>query len=93
MKPKGRKPRKRANGVAKNPGGKTMSRSRTKTKRIPKDLKGFPISVALNSRNEIYYQMASVFSAATQGKKKLSKKLMAEIIAGNPSEFFLENSL
>jgi len=40
---------------------------------------------ALKSKNEIYFQMASLFKEVTRDEKKLKNQWMEEILLANPS--------
>ncbi|NOX34674.1 MAG: hypothetical protein GXP56_13245 [Deltaproteobacteria bacterium] len=48
---------------------------------------------AMKSHHEVYYQMASIFKAATHDEDKLAKKIFTGVLAGNQPEIFMENSL
>ena len=41
---------------------------------------------ALKSKNEIYFQMASLFKEVTQDEKKLEHEWMERILTTNPSD-------
>ncbi len=45
-----------------------------------KNKKSIPFYGAVKSRNEVYFQMASLFKEVTKGESDLSGKLMARII-------------
>ncbi|MCP3943953.1 MAG: hypothetical protein GY710_21080 [Desulfobacteraceae bacterium] len=50
---------------------------------------------ALKSKNEIYFQMASLFKAVTRDEKKMKAQLMEQILTENPSDmsgkYFMDN--
>jgi len=48
---------------------------------------------ALKSKNEIYYQMASIFKQVANDENKLAKKIFSRVLTGNQSKIFMENSL
>lgn len=48
---------------------------------------------AVKSKNDIYYQMASIFSAAKKEDDNLVKEILGSVSSGCLSDKFLENSL
>jgi hypothetical protein len=50
---------------------------------------------ALKSKNEIYFQMASLFKEVTRDEKKMKTQWMEHILSSNPSDkygkFFINN--
>ena len=48
---------------------------------------------ALRSKNEIYYQMASVFKAVTKDKDDLTQEMLGALMAMKNPNFFVENKL
>ncbi|WDP89132.1 MAG: hypothetical protein HUN04_05080 [Desulfobacter sp.] len=65
------------------------------TKHRKKKRTGVPFYVAVKSKNEVYYQMASLFQEATRGKGELSGKWMDWILrsrgVNNPGKKFVDN--
>lgn len=69
--------------------GKPKVEKNMKTKRFNKANSYF----ALKSKNEVYYQMASIFKAVTHNEDKLTKKILTKILSKNSSEIYLESLL
>ena len=49
--------------------------------------------VAIKAKNEVFYQMASIFKAVTNDEDAESQKLFNTMISQNPSDFLLENQV
>jgi hypothetical protein len=65
------------------------SKSGSKNKDTPKAIAYF----ALKSKNEIYYQMASIFKAVATDENQMGKKILSRLLTKNHSEKALENFL
>ncbi len=48
---------------------------------------------AVKVKNDVFYQMASIFKEITKGEESESKKLFSSMISQNASDIFLENQL
>ena len=48
---------------------------------------------AIRSKNEVYYQMASVFKAVTKDEDELTQKMLGSLISMKYPSFFVENKL
>ena len=48
---------------------------------------------AVRSKNEIYYQMASIFKAATKNEEELTQRMLGTLLSMKKPEFFVENKL
>lgn len=48
---------------------------------------------AVRSKNEIYYQMASVFKAVTKDEEELTQKMLWNLMSMSYPDFFVENKL
>ena len=48
---------------------------------------------AIKSQNEIYYQMASIFKAATKNEEELTQRMLGTLLSMKKPEFFVENKL
>lgn len=69
-----------------------MSESNKKRKKSPSVMEETPrVSAtnfygALKSKNEIYFQMASLFKEVTRDEKKLKNQWMAKVLLANPPD-------
>jgi len=48
---------------------------------------------AIRSQNEIYYQMASIFKAATKNEEELTQRMLGTLLNMKKPDFFVENKL
>ncbi len=61
-----------------------------KNMKTPQTIKPY---FAVRSKNEIYYQMASVFKAITKDEDELTQKMLGSLISMKYPDFFVENKL
>ena len=69
-----------------------MSKLKVKNKISNKDTQTSSFYFALKSKNEIYFQMASIFKEITNDGEELTKELFDGILIEDSSKLFLENS-
>ncbi len=68
-----------------------MSNLKTGKKRsLKKDGQTSNFYFALKSQNEIYFQMASIFKAASYNKDEMAKKIIKGFLIGKPANISLE---
>jgi hypothetical protein len=48
---------------------------------------------AIRSQNEIYYQMASIFKAATKNEEELTQRMLGTLLSMKKPDFFVEKKL
>ncbi len=70
-----------------------MAVSKTGKKKSLEKHKKISTYVALRSKNEIYYQMASVFIAVTKDKDELTQEMLGTLMEKRNPNFFVENKL
>ena len=69
-----------------------MSKLQGEKKRYKKMAQTSNFYFALKSKNEIYFQMASIFKAVTNDRDELAKEFFNGILIGDSSKIFLEKS-
>ncbi len=70
-----------------------MSKSNFQNKKDFKNHHSSNSYFAVKAKNDIFYQMASIFKEITKDEEIESKKLFSSMISQNASDFFLENQL
>ncbi len=69
-----------------------MSELKLEKKRDNKDGQISKFYFALKSKDEIYFQMASIFKEITNDGEELTKEFFNGRLIGEPAEIFLEKS-
>ncbi|MFA5904326.1 MAG: hypothetical protein WC836_10360 [Desulfobacula sp.] len=70
-----------------------MAASKTGKKKSLRKPQTIHTYFALRSKNEIYYQMASVFKAVTKDKDELTQEMLGTLMSIKNPNFFVENKL
>jgi len=70
-----------------------MAAPKTEKKKRFKKNQGINTYFALRSKNELYYQMASVFKAVTKDKEELTQEMIGALMSIKNPNFFVENKL
>ncbi len=68
-----------------------MTKSKSVGKKRTPAHRDVKIYFAIKSQNEIYYQLASVFKAATHDEELLTEKMVDSFLARKHPNFFLKN--
>lgn len=68
-----------------------MSKSVVKNRK--KRVRSSNLYYAVKSKNEIYYQMASIFKEVSKDEKSFAKKIFSNVLQGPQSKISMENSL
>ena len=69
-----------------------MVKSKVRKKRDKKGIQPSSFYVALKSKNEIYFQMASIFKEASKDEDQLAKKIFNGLLMDDFPKIFVENS-
>ena len=69
-----------------------MSKSKVEIKRYKKGVQASNFYFGLKSKNEIYFQMASIFKEVTNDEDKLAKTIFNGFLTGDSSKIFMEKS-
>ena len=67
-----------------------MIRSKRSKQQNLKKLRQAHSYFAIKSQNEIYYQMASIFKAATKNEEELTQRMLGTILSMKKPDFFVE---
>jgi len=68
-----------------------MSKSEVENKK--KRVRSSHLYYAMKSKNELYYQMASIFKEVSKDEDSFTKKIFSRVLQSPQSKIFMENSL